>query len=100
MTQPNQTIQSLLQQIAAKLPADDQHLVTALQDVLKQPQPGAASTAVPELDASTGCYRFDLDPGFYCPKCFENTKQRVPTQRVNRKLRICTQCRASLKPQD
>lgn len=100
MTQ--QTIESILKQIAAKLPANDQHLVSALQEALNHSQQARENTSItaakPLLDKNTGCYQFANDPGFYCPHCFDRFQQKAPTQRLNRKLRVCSQCRTSLKP--
>lgn len=102
MTQAEQKIASLLEQIAAKLPADDRHLVTALQEAMNNSQQNQKSPSVtaaqPVLDKNTGCYQFANEPGFYCPLCFDRLQKKAPTQRLNRKLRVCSQCRTSLKP--
>ena len=102
MTQ--QRIQAIISEIAARLDDSDQHLVTTLMQELARLQlPGSSgnqATAVSaRLDKETGCYLFDNDPAYYCPLCFDRQQQKVATRRLNRNLRVCPQCRSSLRPQ-
>jgi predicted RNA-binding Zn-ribbon protein involved in translation (DUF1610 family) len=101
MTMTSKTIESLLQQLADKLPAQEQQLVTALRNEIEQltqtKQPASSTTALPKKD-ETGCYRISNDAAFYCPNCYDQRQLKVPTQRLNRKLRVCPQCRASIRP--
>ncbi len=96
------TIDTLLQQIADKLPATEQHLVTALRTEIEQltKTKGSSSTTPlhPIKDEASGCYRIANDPAFYCPNCYDRKQLRVPTQRLNKKLRVCPQCRGSIRP--
>uniref|UniRef100_UPI003F69E91B hypothetical protein n=1 Tax=Methylophaga sp. TaxID=2024840 RepID=UPI003F69E91B len=90
-------------QIENALPKADKNLVHSLQDELElvcqnKITQQATQTHHPEIDINSGCYRFDGDPNFYCPQCFDQRQQRIPTQRINRQLHVCTQCRSSLKP--
>jgi hypothetical protein len=99
----SQTIDTLLEQIAAHIPETEQHLLTALRSEINQLSkgPGQSETtrSTPVIDPASGCYRLANDPAFYCPHCYDRNQQRVPTQRLNRKLRVCPQCRSSLRPQ-
>lgn len=96
------TIDTLLQQIADKLNTDEQHLVTELRteiEQLSQKKATSSSTALaPVKDEASGCYRIANDPAFYCPHCYDRKQLRVPTQRLNKKLRVCPQCRGSIRP--
>jgi hypothetical protein len=46
----------------------------------------------------SGCYKFDNEQGFFCPNCYDQFGSRVPTKRLNKQLRVCPNCRASIKP--
>lgn len=98
----SQAIETLLQQITDKLPADEHHLVTALHAEIEQLSQGkkASSTSapIPVKDEASGCYRIANDPAYYCPNCYDRKQLRVPTQRLNKKLRVCPQCRGSIRP--
>jgi len=100
----SQKIDLLMQQIADKLPADQQHLVDELRTEIGQltQAKNASSTAtlMPEKDEASGCYRIANDPAFYCPNCYHRKQLRVPTQRLNKKLRVCPQCRSSIRPEN
>ena len=95
-------LNKIIQQIEDKLAEADKHLITALQAELSQRSNTSAHQAVanaqPVIDSDSGCYRFEGDANFYCPHCFDRMQQRVTTQRINRLLRVCTQCHQSLKP--
>lgn len=98
-----QTIRHLIQRIADKLPESEQHLVSALETELAKLQDNEnantrSSPLRPDIDPDSGCYRFQNDPAYYCPTCFDRLQQRIATQRINRKLRVCPQCRNSLRP--
>ncbi|PHS71107.1 MAG: hypothetical protein COB23_02285 [Methylophaga sp.] len=61
---------------------------------LQQP----VQNVVPHIDENSGCYQFENKQGFFCPNCYDQTSSRVATKRLNRKLRVCPVCRASIKP--
>lgn len=94
-------IKSLLQQTLAELPPSQHHLIDEVfkeLSTLSQTLSGSQSDdPQPIIDKTTGCYQFEGDSGFYCPHCFDNQQRKVSTQRINSKLRICTECRSSLK---
>jgi hypothetical protein len=104
MTQmPSDKLHQLIQTISEKLAEPDKRLIDELNREIvklrnKQPSQQVSSQPRPEIDPSSGCYRFDGDNNFYCPHCFDRLQQRVTTQRINRLLRVCTQCHTSLKP--
>lgn len=54
-----------------------------------------SSSSRPET--RSGCYVFADSKGFFCPNCYDNAGTRVPTKRLNSKLRVCPACRASIK---
>lgn len=56
------------------------------------------NTSSANIDEKSGCYVFEGISGYFCPNCFDNQQQRVNTKRLNSKLRICPQCRASITP--
>jgi hypothetical protein len=99
-TKSTAKIHALLQRINELLPKEHHGLIAELAQQLELEKHSADSSlqsAVAKLDTSSGCYKFADDAGFYCPKCYDKLQQKVSTQRINRKLRVCTQCRASLK---
>jgi len=51
-----------------------------------------------QLDSKSGCYVFNNVQGYFCPNCYDTRNERVPTQRLNRSLRVCPTCRSSIKP--
>ncbi|MBL1321639.1 MAG: hypothetical protein COA63_011340 [Methylophaga sp.] len=53
------------------------------------------SPSKPEI--KSGCYIFANAKGFFCPNCYDNTGNKVATKRLNSKLRVCPECRASIK---
>lgn len=98
-----QTLRDLIEQIKNKLPDADKYLVQELKQALNKLSLTTDTTtqsSAPVMDKSSGCYVFAEDPAFFCPHCFDKTQQRIPTQRLNRKLRVCPQCRSSLRPLD
>jgi hypothetical protein len=102
MPQVHSTLHTLIDQIASRLAVEDQHLITALREELAshpaaQPEPGKGPLTA-RLDTGSGCYQFGDDPAYYCPLCYDQLQQKIATQRLNRKLRVCPQCRASLRP--
>ena len=54
-----------------------------------------SSSSKPEI--KSGCYIFANEKGFFCPNCYDNTGNKVPTKRLNSQLRVCPVCRASIK---
>ena len=64
-------------------------------------QAGSAQVKIsgmPHIDAKSGCYKFDNEQGFFCPNCYDQSSNRVQTKRLNKQLRVCPTCRASIKP--
>jgi hypothetical protein len=53
---------------------------------------------LPIICEKSGCYKFDNEQGFFCPNCYDQFGSRVPTKRLNKQLRVCPNCRASIKP--
>ncbi len=99
----SEALEKIIQQIEDTLPDTDKQLVAALRnEIARAGTPENKQDIItshhPDIDANSGCYRFDADPNLYCPHCFDHAQKRVATQRINRQLRVCTQCRASLKP--
>lgn len=92
------TLEKLIQKIETKLPETDKPLITLLRRELNKAAAPSPNSHHAVIDSESGCYRFDGDVNFYCPHCFDRLQQRVATQRINRQLRVCTQCRTSLKP--
>ncbi|MFW5451252.1 MAG: hypothetical protein ACKE9I_06605 [Methylophagaceae bacterium] len=52
------------------------------------------SNSKPEM--KSGCYIFADQKGFFCPHCYDNIGHKVPTKRMNSKLRVCPSCRSSI----
>jgi hypothetical protein len=96
-------ISHLLHQLAAHIPNEQQHLIEQLQEeITRQLSPKNDSSRqqapAPTLDEKTGCYRQANTTNHYCPQCYDSAQQLTATQRINSKLRVCPQCRASIKP--
>ncbi|OUR64434.1 hypothetical protein A9Q79_06815 [Methylophaga sp. 42_25_T18] len=69
------------------------------KDLNSQPEPARTTKAdSPHIDEKSGCYKFDNEQGFFCPNCYDQSSSRVATKRLNRLLRVCPNCRASIKP--
>lgn len=92
------TLEKLIQKIETKLAESDKPLITLLRNELNKTSQPSPNSHHAVIDTESGCYRFDGDANYYCPNCFDQLQQRVATQRINRQLRVCSQCRASLKP--
>ena len=101
-----QTIRQLLKQLDADATPQQQPIIQQITNTFKDLELQLASSSetsitspnIPTLDQKSGCYRFENDPNFYCPHCFDRDQYRSATQRINSKLRVCTRCRSSLKP--
>lgn len=98
-------IKQLLDQIEPLIPATHQHLLSELSAEFEQlvtflPQASLTGEyiAKPEFDNSSGCYRRGQESVFYCPHCYESQQDLIATQRINSRLRVCPQCRSSIKP--
>ncbi|MCX4187265.1 hypothetical protein [Methylophaga sp. OBS4] len=83
--------------------ADLQTIISQLASELGQIQSQAGTESAPasnvaQLDTQSGCYQFENSSGYFCPKCYEQHNQRVATQRLNKKLRVCPTCHASIRP--
>jgi hypothetical protein len=86
---------TLVSQLASELKIIHS-LAEQMQGRTNPSQPSAKSLA--EIDPQSGCYRFENEQAYYCPLCFDNSNQRVATKRLNSRLRVCPNCRASIKP--
>lgn len=97
-----QNIHQIISEIANKLAEGDQHLISSLQreldNLLLHSPEDDTGPSTPHPDKASGCYKFGDDPDYYCPHCFDNLQQKISTQRLNRQLRVCPQCRSSLRP--
>lgn len=58
---------------------------------------GEAAQAILKLDPKSGCYTVEGNTVHFCPHCFNKDQQQIATQRINSRLRICPQCRESIK---
>ena len=101
MSQPIEHIKQLLNQALDALPPTHHHLIDEIHQELfklkKQLTDTTSEQAKATMDAATGCYQFEHDAGLYCPHCYDRQQIRVNTQRINSRLRVCPQCRSSLK---
>jgi hypothetical protein len=97
-------LQSLLQQLATHPSVTSNPELQRLSDSIhheinglstKDSKPSKTSVT---LDKKSGCYVFDDVSGFFCPACFDKRQQQVNTKRLNSKLRVCPNCRASITP--
>lgn len=102
MPQDQTSLNTLIDQIASRLATEDQHLILSLREALASQGADHSETGkgplTARLDTQSGCYLFGDDPSYYCPHCFDQLQQKITTQRLNRKLRVCPQCRSSLRP--
>jgi len=56
-----------------------------------------SDTAASQPEMESGCYVFAEEKGFFCPRCYDRHGHKVATARINKKLRVCPECRASIK---
>ncbi len=96
-------ISALLNQLAPHIPEEQQPLLDQLREEVTQlitskDNVAAEQSSIPVLDKKSGCYRKANNASHYCPQCFDNNQNLVATQRINSKLRVCPQCRESIKP--
>jgi len=88
----DESLQSLVHQLTTEITAIEQ-TVTATAE-----QSTPTSIARPTIDKASGCYQFDSVEGFFCPNCFDKHNMRASTKRLNKNLRVCSECRASIRP--
>ncbi len=69
--------------------------ITVFAKQLTEEKPQTSISSKPEI--KSGCYIFANQKGFFCPNCYDNTGNKVSTKRLNSQLRVCLQCRASIK---
>jgi hypothetical protein len=107
-----QRAQDLLQQLASYQEVAEHDELKALVTLLGQElaklesqisdstttQASPEQPPKPQIDEKTGCYKFENEQGFFCPNCYDQNNSSVPTKRLNRLLRVCPNCRASIKP--
>lgn len=75
-----------------------QQLVEKLKQLQTPDNSEAHSQITPSLPKmESGCYVFKGDKGFFCPRCYDRDGHKVATARINKKLRVCPECRASIK---
>jgi len=85
-------IRTLLTSLATELASIDS---LAKQLTIDNATTQAPATAEPQIES--GCYIFANEKGFFCPTCYDNSGHKIATARINKKLRVCPQCRASIK---
>jgi len=101
-----QQAQSLIQQLAHSLDNDSDkdllkslsielHKIDLAAQTLLNTQIADTSSGTPEI--KSGCYVFPGQKEFFCPHCYDNAGDKIPTKRMNSKLRICSRCRSSIK---
>lgn len=109
-----QHTKKLLQQLSSHQKISDDAELSSLTDELikefnslktKVADLTPPSSRVKPLEANapimcdkSGCYKFDNEQGYFCPNCYDQSGSRVPTKRLNKQLRVCPNCRASIKP--
>jgi NAD-dependent SIR2 family protein deacetylase len=96
-------LRSLLKQLRDCISDQDSHLITALEQEIKQIQADQSDQQTttqpsPKINSKTGCYQIGEINTQYCPNCYDQHQQLIKTRRLNSKLRVCPQCRNSLKP--
>jgi hypothetical protein len=69
--------------------------ITLFARQLTEETPTNSNPSKPAI--KSGCYVFTGEKGFFCPNCYDNTGNKVSTKRLNSKIRVCPQCRASIK---
>jgi hypothetical protein len=89
-----------LSSLTNELIAEINTLKTKVATLTRQPIAAEQSTdtGAPSICEKSGCYKFDSEQGFFCPNCYDQSGSRVPTKRLNKQLRVCPNCRASIKP--
>ena len=107
--------QNLLQQLAEhQKVSDDTELSSLTNELIAEinslktkvaaltRQPAAAEQTLeagaPSICEKSGCYKFENEQGYFCPNCYDQSGSRVQTKRLNKQLRVCPNCRASIKP--
>jgi hypothetical protein len=85
-------LQTWVKQLSAELES-------ALSQVKQLEETAVETINPPRLDVKSGCYLFENEQGFFCPHCYDRRNQRVPTRRLNSRLRVCPACRSSIKPE-
>jgi len=97
--------QALLQQLSTTLQNnDDGHVLQSISKELdkitlfaqKLTGEKPLSSTNTKLEIKSGCYLFPDEKSFFCPHCYDKTGNKVPTKRLNSKLRVCPACRTSL----
>ena len=53
------------------------------------------TTIKPEI--KSGCYIFANEKGFFCPRCYDKSGNKMATTRINSKLRVCPACRTTIR---
>ncbi len=69
--------------------------ITVFAQQLTEKTPSNSAHSKPEI--KSGCYIFAGEKGFFCPNCYDNTGNKISTKRLNSQLRVCPQCRVSIK---
>lgn len=89
-----------LSSLTDELISEINSLKTKVATLTRQPTAAeqTAESKAPTICEKSGCYKFDNEQGFFCPNCYDQSGSRVPTKRLNKQLRVCPNCRASIKP--
>ncbi|PCJ30142.1 MAG: hypothetical protein COA90_10180 [Gammaproteobacteria bacterium] len=83
-------LKPLVRQLANKL--------NSIKTEVKKLSPTVDGTdSTPVIDAKSGCYKFANEKSFFCPHCYDKHSHKIATTRLNSKMRICPQCRSSIK---
>ena len=88
-TSTNTEIADLLQSLSTEL----ENISTFAHQLNTKP----ASTSQVTPEKQSGCYVFADEKGFFCPVCYDRDKRKIPTTRINSKLRVCSVCRINIK---
>lgn len=88
-------LESQLQQIKSNTSSLQQEITELHNKQSITTKKTATDTFKPEI--KSGCYIFEGEKGYFCPKCYDEHNNKRATARLNSKLRICPACRTSIK---
>ena len=93
-------VQQLSKQTGAEtslLHSLSQELVSIQRHALKLTTQNQSAKTAAKPEMKSGCYVFAGEKAFFCPNCYDNLSNKVPTKRLNSKLRVCPICRMSIQ---
>jgi hypothetical protein len=88
-------LESHLQQIKLNTSSLQQQIIQLQKNQPITKKQIVTDTVKPEI--KSGCYIFEGEKGYFCPRCYDQDSNKVATARLNSKLRICPTCRTSIK---